>query len=83
MSVIEKKEQGLEPAQVDSGLISLVLLARFHGIPVEPEQIAHEFGLPGKLFAASDIMLAAKKYKLQVKQVKTSNILNILKVSKS
>ncbi len=72
MSVIEKKEQGLEPAQVDSGLISLVLLARFHGIPVEPEQIAHEFGLPGKLFAASDIMLAAKKYKLQVKQVKTS-----------
>lgn len=72
MSVIEKKEQGLEPVQVDSGLISLVLLARFHGIPVEPEQIAHEFGLPGKLFAASDIMLAAKKYKLQVKQVKTS-----------
>ncbi len=49
----------------------------------EPEQIAHEFGLPGKLFASSDIMLAAKKYKLQVKQVKTSNILNILKVSKS
>jgi subfamily B ATP-binding cassette protein HlyB/CyaB len=72
MSVIEKKEQGLEPVQVDSGLISLVLLARFHGIPVEPEQIAHEFGLPGKLFAASDIMLAAKKYKLQAKQVKTS-----------
>ncbi len=72
MSVIEKKEQGLEPVQVDSGLISLVLLARFHGIPVEPEQIAHEFGLPGKLFATSDIMLAAKKYKLQVKHVKTS-----------
>ncbi len=72
MSAIEKKEQGLEPVQVDSGLISLVLLARFHGIPVEPEQIGHEFGLPGKLFAASDIMLAAKKYKLQVKQIKTS-----------
>lgn len=76
MSVIEMDDQGLEPSVVDSGvdsgLISLVLLARFHGIPVEPEQIAHEFGLPGKLFSAGDIMLAAKKYKLQVKKVSTS-----------
>ncbi len=67
MSVIEVRDQGLEPSVVDSGLISLVLLARFHGIPVEPEQIAHEFGTPGKLFSTADIMLAAKKYKLQVK----------------
>lgn len=62
----------MEPSVLDSGLISLVLLARFHGIPVEPEQIAHEFGLPGTLFSANDILLAAKKYKLQVKKVSTS-----------
>lgn len=56
----------------DSGLVSLVLLARFHGIPVEPEQILHEFGRPGVSFGATDLMLAAKKYKLQVKKVTTS-----------
>jgi len=72
MSVIELKDQGLEPTVVDSGLISLVLLARFHGISIEPEQIAHEFGLPGILFSADDIMLAAKKHKLQVRRVTTS-----------
>lgn len=72
MSVLEVNDQSLESPSIDSGLISLVLLARFHGIPVEPEQIAHEFGLPGKLFSVTDIMLAAKKYKLQVKRVSTS-----------
>ncbi|MFO1389275.1 type I secretion system permease/ATPase [Cellvibrio sp.] len=72
MSVLEVNDPLQESPTVDSGLISLVLLARFHGIPVEPEQIEHEFGLPGKLFSVSDIMLAAKKYKLQVKHVSTS-----------
>ena len=38
-----------EPAQapLDSGLLSLVMLARFHGIATEPEQLAHEFRVPG------------------------------------
>lgn len=72
MSVHSISDQVREQPPVDSGLISLVLLARFHGIPVEPEQIQHEFGLPGKVFSADDIMLAAKKYKLQVKKVSTT-----------
>lgn len=57
---------------IDSGLMSLVLLARFHGVAVEPEQLIHEFGLPDQLFSAADIMLAAKKLKLQVKKVTAS-----------
>ena len=72
MSVILSQEQAQDQTGVDSGLISLVLLARFHGIPVEPEQIIHEFGAPGRLFGVADIMLAAKKYKLQVKKVATT-----------
>ncbi len=66
------EEHSKTQQKFDSGLISLVLLARFHGIPVEPEQLLHEFGRPGTLFSAADVMLAAKKYKLQVKKVNTT-----------
>jgi ATP-binding cassette, subfamily B, bacterial HlyB/CyaB len=65
-------EHSFNDKHYDSGLISLVLLARFHGIPVEPEQVRHEFGRPGTLFTVADLMLAAKKYNLQVKKVVTS-----------
>lgn len=66
------EEHSKTQQKFDSGLISLVLLARFHGIPVEPEQLLHEFGQPGSLFSTADVMLAAKKYKLQVKKVNTT-----------
>ena len=36
---------------VDSGLISLILLARFHGLPVESDQLIHEFRQPGNYLA--------------------------------
>jgi subfamily B ATP-binding cassette protein HlyB/CyaB len=57
---------------VDSGLMCLVLLARFHGIPSDPAQLNHEFRLADKPFCVADIMLAAKKLNLQVKKVSTS-----------
>ncbi len=56
---------------VDTGLISFVLLARFHGLPADADQLVHEFRQPGKNFGVTEIMLAAKKMSLQVKKVST------------
>ena len=62
-----------EPAQapLDSGLLSLVMLARFHGIATEPEQLAHEFRVPGKHFDEEALLLACKKLGLQARAVTT------------
>lgn len=57
---------------LDSGLLSFIMLARFHDIPLDPDQLIHEFRLPGQLFGSKDILLAGKKIGLQVKQVSTS-----------
>ncbi|MEW6678693.1 MAG: type I secretion system permease/ATPase [Pseudomonadota bacterium] len=53
------------------GLACLAMLARFHGVAVEPAQLMHEFGNAGQ-FAVTEILLAAKKLGLKARQVKTS-----------
>ena len=45
------------------------MLARFHGIAVEPAQLAHEFG-DGRPFGTSEILLAAQKLGLKAKPVR-------------
>ncbi|PTQ86710.1 type I secretion system permease/ATPase [Agitococcus lubricus] len=57
------------PPAIDTGLACLVMLARFHAVAVDPQQIAHEFKESGKPFALTDILLAAKKLGLTAKQV--------------
>jgi ATP-binding cassette, subfamily B, bacterial HlyB/CyaB len=57
---------------IDSGLQSFILLARFHGIPAEADQLIHEFREPGKRFGLTEILLAGKKLSLQVKKVFTN-----------
>jgi ATP-binding cassette, subfamily B, bacterial HlyB/CyaB len=61
-----------DTAPVDTGLISFILLARFHGLPADTDQLIHEFRQPGKNFGITEIMLAAKKCSLQVKKVSTT-----------
>ena len=56
----------------DSGLLCLVMLARFHGIATEPDQLAHEFTESGKFFGNTEILLAAKKLSLKAKLVSTT-----------
>lgn len=57
---------------VDTGLVCLTLLARFHSIAVDPQQIAHQFGIHGQLFGKTEILMAAKKLGLKVKVVRTT-----------
>jgi len=57
---------------MDTGLIGLVMLARFHGLAIDPDQIAHELKDPGKPFDSSKILIAAKRLGLKAKLVKTT-----------
>ncbi|MDR1368087.1 MAG: type I secretion system permease/ATPase [Candidatus Accumulibacter sp.] len=59
------------PPPPDTGLIGLVMLARFHGVAAEPEQLAHEYGESGKPFGVPQILLAARRLGLKARQVHT------------
>ena len=54
---------------MDTGLHALVILARFHQLPAEPEQIAHQFGQAGQDFSATEILQAAKSITLKARQL--------------
>ena len=59
-------------AALDTGLTCLVMLARFHQIAADPDQLAHQFKVAGAHFGKTEILLAAKHLGLQAKPVKTS-----------
>jgi subfamily B ATP-binding cassette protein HlyB/CyaB len=54
----------------DTGLNGLVMLARFHNIAADPDQLAHEFKTAGQPFATEHILLAAKHLGLNAKRVR-------------
>lgn len=59
-------------SKFDPGLACLVMMARLHGVAVDPEQIAHEFSADGQPFGVTEILLAAKRLQLQAKLVGSS-----------
>ncbi|KAF0191126.1 MAG: protein-1 exporter [Gammaproteobacteria bacterium] len=63
-----KSSASVEP--IDTGLACLVMLARFHSVAADPDQLKHEFGDGGRPFGVSDILLAANKLGLKAKTVR-------------
>ncbi|MDP1735426.1 MAG: cysteine peptidase family C39 domain-containing protein, partial [Sulfuritalea sp.] len=55
----------------DTGLIGLVMLARFHNIAADADQLAHDFRESGKNLTVPQILLAAKQLGLKAKLVRT------------
>ena len=55
--------------QLDTGLLSLVLAARFFGLPADPEQLRHRFAPPGNLFGSREILRAARHLGLKAREV--------------
>jgi ABC-type bacteriocin/lantibiotic exporter with double-glycine peptidase domain len=55
---------------MDTGLSTLIAIARFHQLPAEPGQIAHQFGKPGQPFSDSELLQAAKALTLKTKRLK-------------
>jgi ABC-type bacteriocin/lantibiotic exporter with double-glycine peptidase domain len=60
------------PPVVDTGLVCLVMLARFHNVAASPEQLAHEFTEQGHCFGKAELLLAAKQLGLKAKLAKSS-----------
>ena len=48
------------PHGSDTGLLSLLLLARYFGVPADGEQLKHEFGEAGKPFGEVELLRIAK-----------------------
>ena len=53
----------------DSGLLGLALLARFHGLAADADQLAHQFKAPGEPFGVEQILLAARSLGLKARRV--------------
>jgi subfamily B ATP-binding cassette protein HlyB/CyaB len=65
-----RSEGSPQPGLEDTGLNGLVMLARFHNIAADPDQLAHEFKTAGLPFTTEQILLAAKHLGLNAKRVK-------------
>ncbi|WGO99108.1 type I secretion system permease/ATPase [Saccharophagus degradans] len=61
---------------MDTGLQTLVAIARFHQVPADTAQLAHEFSEPGKPFSEEQLLLAAKALTLKAKSI-SSNLSQI------
>lgn len=55
---------------MDTGLRSLVAIARFHQLPADADQLAHQFAKSGEVFSDTEILLAAKALTLKAKLIK-------------
>jgi subfamily B ATP-binding cassette protein HlyB/CyaB len=60
-------EQGKTPA--DTGLLALVMLARYHHVAADAAQLQHHFGQPSQVLSESDLLRAAKSLGLKAKSV--------------
>lgn len=54
----------------DSGIRCLVLVARFHGISAEPDQLAHEFRVAEEPLSTMQLLLAGKKLGLTCRLIR-------------
>ncbi|OSQ46039.1 peptidase C39 [Thalassospira alkalitolerans] len=52
-------------------MAALVTVLRFFNLPADAEQIRHQFGKPGAVFATDDLQLAAKRLSLKSKIVQS------------
>lgn len=53
---------------MDSALTCLAFIARLFQLPIEPENLRHEFASPGELFSDVEILRAAKHLNLKAKK---------------
>lgn len=64
--------RGAESPMADTGLVCLVMLARFHSVAASAEQLAHEFAPAQQSFTPRELLLAARKLGLKAKSVNTT-----------
>lgn len=53
--------------RLDTGLLSLVLVARYFGLPADAARLKHRFAKPGELFADPELLRAARHLGLKAR----------------
>jgi ATP-binding cassette, subfamily B, bacterial HlyB/CyaB len=66
---VEERAEASGAEASDTGLACLVIIARIHGIPVDPAQVLHEFGEPSRSFDIDLIRHASAKLGFKTKLV--------------
>lgn len=61
---------GSSSGELDSGLMSLVDLAKFHNVAADPKQLQHHFGSHDCFLDENALVRAARHIKLRAKSVK-------------
>src|SRR4051812_11047731 len=65
-------DAGQRSPAVDSGLIAFVMLARLHGVAVDPGQLKHQYLQGAECFGAAIMLRAAKQFGLKARWLKSS-----------
>ena len=69
--IMENAESpSVDEASIDSGLNCLVIIARFHKVASDPQQLRHEFAEGGRYFGIDEILLSAKHLGLKARSIK-------------
>jgi subfamily B ATP-binding cassette protein HlyB/CyaB len=56
----------------DTGLACLAIVGRFHGVPVDPGQLRHEFAKARERFTAGDLVRAARRLGLKAREMQSN-----------
>lgn len=56
----------------DPGLVALVVIAQYHGIAANPEQLRHAAAMQGEQLEAGDLQIAGRSLGLKVRRVRVS-----------
>src|SRR5579862_8176900 len=61
----EAAPTGLQPVEIDHGLVALCQIASFYRVPSDPTHLQHQLALNGRAASSEDIVRAAKLLKLK------------------
>jgi len=68
----EQTQEAAAGSIQDPGLMALVLVARFHGIAADVEQLRHAAAIKSAQFTPQDLVLAARSIGLKAREVRTT-----------
>ena len=72
MESTEHNKTTQEDRKIDTGLLCLVMVAGYHGLAVDPEQLRHTLALGSEGMGIMDILRAAKELGLKAKEAQVS-----------
>ncbi|MCE5312519.1 MAG: type I secretion system permease/ATPase, partial [Nitrospiraceae bacterium] len=68
----EQTKESNEQKRVDTGLLSLVMIAKFHGVAADPAQIKHVFAIGADGMKSVDVVRAARELGFKAKSAEVT-----------